>query len=230
MSQGINEQIRPITAIESEFHFLQVGREMLCADFVPCADNTALQKREGRFNGVGVNVPLHVNLELVANRLVASILSEIAGRAPVSIKIIREQHVYVRADILLDESAECTRLYIVRMEEPEFASSLADTDYDFLVLHLVFPTASRVLSADERLIHFNFAREHRPVRLHHRGANPMAEVPCRLVADSKRPLNLARAHTLLGFAEKVRSSEPLFERQMGIIENGASCYRELITA
>ena len=35
MPQGIQEQIGTLATIEPELHFGEVGREMLCADFVP---------------------------------------------------------------------------------------------------------------------------------------------------------------------------------------------------
>ena len=52
MAQRINEQIGALATIEPEGHFVQVGREMFGADLVPTADDSALQKREGRFPSV----------------------------------------------------------------------------------------------------------------------------------------------------------------------------------
>ena len=41
MPQCCNEQIGTLPAIKAEQHFVQVGREMLCAEFVRCADDAA---------------------------------------------------------------------------------------------------------------------------------------------------------------------------------------------
>ena len=56
MAQSINEQIGLLTAIESEAHFIEVGRKMLCTDIMPRSHDAALEKRECGFYGVGVNV------------------------------------------------------------------------------------------------------------------------------------------------------------------------------
>ncbi len=59
MTQCINKQIGALPAIESKLHLFEVGREMLCAEPVPCSHDAALEKREGGFNRIGVNVAQH---------------------------------------------------------------------------------------------------------------------------------------------------------------------------
>ena len=58
----------------------------------------------------------------------------------------------------------------------------------------------------------------------------MAEIPCRLVADSKRALNLAGGHSLFGFAEQAGCKEPLPQRQVGIVKDGLGRHAELVRA
>jgi hypothetical protein len=36
MTQGVQEQIGTLAAIETELHFVEVGRKMLGGDIVPC--------------------------------------------------------------------------------------------------------------------------------------------------------------------------------------------------
>src|SRR6266403_2999809 len=56
VTQSINEQIGTLPAIEAKFHLFKIGREMLCAESVPCPHDAALEKRERRLDSIGVNV------------------------------------------------------------------------------------------------------------------------------------------------------------------------------
>ena len=59
----------------------------------------------------------------------------------------------------------------------------------------------------------------------------MAEIPCGLVGlDSKRSLNLASGHALLGLTEQQGSEEPLIQGQVAVIENRSSGHGKLVVA
>lgn len=222
MAQSIQEQIRPLAAIEAEFHLLQVGREVFSADFVPRTNHSALEQRKGGFNRIGVDVALHIDVPLVADGLVLSGLMEFLGGFAVLVEFVGEKHIHVLADILFDELAKRARLYVLSMEQPEFSATLPDADHDFLVLVPVLMAASSVPSADIGFVHLYFARQHRPVSLHHGMPDAMAEVPRGFVADSDGPLNLAGADAFLGFTEQECGEKPCFQGQVGVIEDGAS--------
>src|SRR5260370_33281750 len=64
MTQSINEQIGTLPAIESELHFFEVGRKMFGANSVPRSHDATFEKREGEFDGVGVNVSMTYTPEL----------------------------------------------------------------------------------------------------------------------------------------------------------------------
>lgn len=230
MSHGIQKQVRPLATIESEFHLLQVGREMLCRNLVPSTDYTPLEKRERGFDGVGVNVAPHINLEPVPNRLVASVLAEISSCATVRQVVIREKHIHILTDVLLNEPTECSRLYVIGMEKSKFSAALPDTNHHFLVFILVLMAAPDILSAYEGFIHFYFARKHGTVGLHHRMAYTMAQVPRGFVAHSDGSLNLAGRNAFLRLTEQESGEEPRFERKMRVIENRASGDGELVVA
>ncbi len=71
MTQSINEQIGTLPAIESELHFFEVGRKMFGANSVPRSHDATFEKREGGFDGVGVNVSHDVHAGTVVNLFVA---------------------------------------------------------------------------------------------------------------------------------------------------------------
>ena len=54
MTQGVEKQIGAFPAVEAESHFVEVGLQMLCANFMPRSDDAALEQRERRFNSIAV--------------------------------------------------------------------------------------------------------------------------------------------------------------------------------
>lgn len=231
MTQGVQEQVGFIAAIESESHFFAVGLEMLRADSMPASHDAALQERERRFDRVGVDVSLRIEAELVPDGLVPSVFAKVTGCAPVGIPIIGEQDVHILRDILADVLFEGAALGVSGVEETQIAAALTNADNDFLVVEPRAFTVPPVLTADVGFVHFDFAAQHGLVYFDHRSADAVAEIPSRFVAsESQRPLNLARAHALLGFAEKQSRKEPLVERQVRVIENRASGDGELVVA
>jgi hypothetical protein len=231
MTQGVQEQVRILPAIESEGHFLAVGLEMLRTDFVPRSHNAALQERERGLDGIGVNVAFGVDAELVANRFVPSIFPQVFRRAPVCLPIIREKNIDVLADILADILFERSALCIARVEESQVAATLTDSDNDFLVIVFCCLSLPPILAANVGFVHFDFAAEHRSVDFDHCSADSVTEIPCRSVAsDSERALHLASGHAFLGFTEEQGSEEPLVQGEMAVIENRSSRHGELVVA
>src|ERR1700722_542864 len=228
MTQSINEQIGTLSAVEAKGHFFTVGLEMLRAYFMPRSHDAALQEGECGFNGIGVDVALCIDAELVTNRFVASILSEMTRRAAVGIKIVGVKHFNIFTDILADVFFKCSVLYIFGMEEAEIAAALTDSNYDFFVVVSRLLSLSTVYTADKCFVHFDFPAQHRLVNFNHCGADSVAEIPCGLVADSKRALNLTGRHSFLRFTEKQRSHKPLAQGQVRIVEDRTSRNRELV--
>src|SRR5438552_7223249 len=68
MSQRVNKQVLTLPAIETELHLREIGWKMLCADLVPCSDDTALEQRECVFNSIGVDGAVDVLFQAVVDR------------------------------------------------------------------------------------------------------------------------------------------------------------------
>jgi len=220
-----------LATVETERHFVKVGGQMLCRNLVPRSHDSALQERERRFDRVRVSIANRVFLFGVANCLVflnrnASFLH----REGIGGKVVRNDHIYIFGDVLLDETGKRSALCIFRMEESQIAIALADSDNGlFGVLAIPYALAD-LLSAYIGLVHFNRAIKHGLVEFAHRGTNAMAEIPRRLVADSDCAVNLVSTHPLLGFTEKVRCREPLNQRQVRIVEDRVRRNSELVIA
>ena len=209
---------------------MQIGLEMLRADVMPSAHDAALEKGERGFDGVGVNVPVHIAALAVNDGLVI-LDSGLPHGDSVGIEIVSEHHFHIFADVLADVLGERARLRILGVKETESAIALADADHYFLVVHAGADALSAIHSADIGSVHFNFAVEHWFVGQRHRMADTMAEVPsCFVTADPKSALNLAGGHALPCFTEQERCGEPFHEWQVRIIEHGSGCNRKLIVA
>ena len=229
--QCVNEQIRPLAAIESESHFFEVGRKMLCADMVPSSANATFEQGECVFYGVRVDVSHDIDFFLVIDSLVFfGWHSRPLDCGRVGRVIIGKDHIHILADVLPDVFGECLSLHIFGMEQSEFPVALPNADYNFFILQATVPAASLIYPANEGLIYFDFSVKHRLVQFGHCRTNPVAEIPSSFVADSDSSLNLAGRHSLFRLTEQVRSREPLFQRQVCIIEDCASEHRELVAA
>ena len=228
MAQCINEQIGTIPAIEAKFHLFKIRSEMLGTQTVPCSHDAALEQRERGFDGVRVNIAHDIDAGTVVNFLVVCPLGLPHGGI-VRGCVIGEDYFHVLGDIFADVLCESSALCIVGVEEAEIAIALADADNHFLVVVLCDVTLAAHHAADVGNVHFDFAIEHRLVRLRHRVPDAMAEIPCCLVtSDSKGALNLAGRNSFLRLAEKESRHEPTHKRQMRIVEDSASGHAKLV--
>ena len=111
MTQGVNEQIGILPAIEAKFHLFEIGRKMLCADTVPRPHDATLQETESGFDCVGVNVAIYVDAAFVLDGLVL-----LCGDARL-----------LRFDVVLPPSASLTGSAGEAMTVDAFTSSLSGT-------------------------------------------------------------------------------------------------------
>jgi len=219
MTQGIDEQIRVLPAIETEAHLFEVGREMLGTESVPSPHDAALEKRERGFDGVRVNVAHDVHARTMINFSVARSLSFPHGGI-VRGCVIGENHFHVLGDVLADVLGERSGLGVTGMEEAQIAVALADANHHFFIVVLCDVTLAAHLAANIGNVHLYFPVQHRLIGLRHGVPDAMTEIPRRFVAHSDCALNLAGRHSLFCFAKQMRRQEPLGEWEMGVIENG----------
>lgn len=228
MTQSIKEQIRALSPIEPEFHLFQVGWKMLGGKPVPRSCNASLEQTESGFNSISMNVSHDVDAGTMIDSLVI-LSASLSHRCDVSHVVISENHVHVLADILADIFRKRTGLCIMSMEEPKIAVPFADADHYLFGIEAMNAALAPAFATNVSNIHFDFAIQHRFIRLSHCVADAVAKIPCGLVrADSKRALNLTCGHAFLGLTKQKRRSKPLFKRQVGVIENRSSGHGELV--
>lgn len=228
MTQSIKEQIGILPAIKPKLHLFEIRREMLGTQAVPRSCDAAFEKRECRFDCVGMNVPHYVYARTVLDRLVST-ASRFFDRYRIRGSVIRKNHVHILADVFADVLSECSGLCVMRMEEAKVTVALSDSDNHFFIVHASDSTFAAIYAANVGSVHFYFSVEHGLVGLRHCMADAVTEIPrCFISADSQSALNLAGGHALLRLTEKKGCGKPRRERQVRVIENRSSGHRELI--
>jgi len=222
MPEGILKERVTFPSIKSEGHFFQVRGEMFDGDVVPRSHDAALQKREGIFDSVGMDVSTHVDSPAVADGLMAiSTESRFHHCFWVANPIVRDNHFCALTDVLADVLGKCSRFGVFDMKKPHISAALSYANDDF------FPgqmraTSTALLATNIGFVHFDNSAQERSLCFEHRGTDAMAEIPrCFVAADFQNALHLERGDAFLRFANKEGSNQPLSERQMRIVEHGA---------
>jgi hypothetical protein len=232
MTQGVQKEIRALSAIEPERHFVQVGREMFCADLVPRSHDAALQERECRLDGVGMNVSSGTDVFFF--RVIDTFVFEITDSRFVSSPLVGDDNVYVGADVFLNVLRQRAGLSVLCVKESQIAIALTNADHYFFLsggsnLLPVLPSPES-FSANIGFVHLNRAFEHYAFGFFHGRADAMAEIPSGFVANSDGSLDLVGRHSLASFTEQQRNHEPFTQSQVGVVKDRSSGDRELIVA
>src|SRR5437762_1777496 len=232
MAQCIQEQIGVLPAIEAERHFVQIGRKMFCADFMPGSDDAALQKAESVLDCVGMNIrsEAYIFLLCVIHRLMP--IAQFTQSLWVGCQFIGHDHIHILRDIFLDITSQSSALCILGVEESQLTIALPNADH-YLFVGRCFPAPwVSLLSTHVGFIHLDSTIQHGSLGFFHSSTNAMAEIPCSLIRAFMQTPNssfqLVSAHTFLSFAEQQYSHEPDRQRQMRIMEDRIASDGELI--
>jgi len=225
LQNRITEKKRVLAIVESEAHFFEVGLKMLGTEFMPATAQTALEKGEGGFNGVGVSIP--ANVFFLAMRDLFMRESRPLGDLLIGREFVGEKYF---SHIVLEELFEDAASHLLRVKKSQFSVSLANADDWTLLGSGTALSNSFSLAADIRFIHFDLAAEFRLIGLDHCRADSVTEIPSGLIAHSDRALNLTSRHSFFGLAEDCNGDEPFPKREVRVMEDGASRNAKLIMA
>src|ERR1700676_55621 len=178
---------------------------MFRRDLMPSAHDSTFEKAEGRFDCVGMNVSMSIRAGVV-NGFMAHCFAHFVQRPRINSRFISHNDFHIFADMFADNLADGRGFGILSSDQPQIPIPLANPDNNSLLA--LWPPAA-FLAAYIGFINFNRAVQRFGRYFQHGRPDTMAEVPCRLVANSERALNLAGAHTLFGFAEQIGCEEPL---------------------
>ena len=227
MAQRIHKQRPALALAEAEGHFIQIPLQVFHADIVPGSHDPALQERKGVFNRVRMNVPDYIGLG-VLNPAVLLLVGR-PDRPNVSCPLVCDNQVNVLAEMFADRPADRLRRKIGHGGQSQPTAPLNHANYIDLLGNGPIPLC---LSANPSIVNLDGATEFRAVAVsgHHRLADAMTEEPSRFVADPEHSLDLIRGDALLGIANQVGCQEPLFKRQVGIVEDRSDGHAELVLA
>jgi len=192
---------------------------------MPRSHNAALEQRESRFYGVGVNVAVGVVLRVVNGSV--KILLHLVQRPRVNSRFVRNNHFHVASDVCLDNLAHSRGLCILGMNQPEIAVALPDAD-DNLLFGAVAPLAR--LATNISFVNLNRAAQFLRSGFEHGRPDAMGEIPSGFVSGLEHPAQLVRRHALARLTEQVGGEKPLPQGQVGVMEDRSRRGRELIAA
>ena len=198
---------------------------MLRRDFMPRAENAALEKRESRFHGVCVHIAMNI-FPRVIDRLVDFFL-HVIERPRIDGRLVSHNHFDVRSDVGIDNLPHRGRPCIRSANQSEIAIALPDAN-NYLLGILRTPAA--LFPRYVRLIYFDRAAQRFWRYVQHGRTDAMAEIPRCLVAHSKLALHLVGRHAFARLTEQIGRKKPLPEREMRVVEDGLCGYAKLVRA
>ncbi len=202
---------------------------MLCRNLMPRTDDAALEQTECALYAVSRNIAVNVDSGAVVYRFVLFFRVSSKFNCPgVRSQIVRHNHMHIITDVFLNIFDERSALSIFGPEKTEFAIPLLDSNDALFMVPVTLVLLAVSLTADICFIHLHNAIQRLGADLLHRGPHSVAEIPRRLVGDTKSPLELIGAHPLLGFAQQVDAQKPLPQGEVGVVEDRSSSHGELI--
>lgn len=231
-SYGFPEHVRVLPVVMAELKFRQVERQVLAADIVVGADDSALQERPKRVQILGVDHPGNVLASGVVNgvvriysvqALIAYVLIGCDKRDLVADSFGHEPFERFTAEIL-NHAANYIALATDRPDDASFAGTEAAsaTVLAFVaVLVLLF-------AADKGFIDLDNAHEFSELRITHPSPQAMAHVPSRRIRGANLTLNLHGADALLAVQHRVQHFKPRCERVLGVLEDRSRRDREAV--
>jgi hypothetical protein len=222
-----------LAVVVAKLKFGQIKRQILFADVMIGSDDATLEQAPEVFQIVCVDFAAHVLACTMADRFM--VVAERFEIAIAAVFVGRDQ-INLIADGLAHEAIERSRIGVLndladhvaltgnRADNADLAGADAASDVAFPV-----PVAVLILSAKERLVHFDDTHKLTEIGIVHRRAQAMAHVPSGAIClASDLPLNLESADALLGIEHLPEHFKPSLQRIFSVIENRSDRYGKAI--
>ena len=220
-----------LAAIEPIRKLIQVTLKVLYRNLVERAYQSALEKRECVFDGVGVRVP-----DTVAPAVIDSLVFpfELLQQGPfVSSGFVGEDIFDEAAHVVFNDRLHYLPLGIRHDNEAQLTATLDHAHYNVFLRALgAWLPLTRNFGADIGFVNLYLLAllTKQPALLRHCFADSVAQEPSRPIVDPQVPLELVRAHALLGVADHSNRHEPSIQRKVGLVKDRASSRSELVQA
>ena len=230
--------MRVVAVVVLELDLFEVGRKVLDRDVVVRPDDGALEQRPHALDGVGVHVSPDVLLAPVIHGLVHRVL--VRHHGGIRGEFVRVNGGYAVGHRVRKERPDGRDVAAVGDAEAHLPAPLDRPEHRGLAVprHPATGQETRdwvavglrvaLLAPVPRLVHLHDGRREREVmELPHRAPDAVREEPRRLVGHAEHPLQLVRAHALLGLRDDVGGEQPLGQRQLGVLKHRPGAYREV---
>src|SRR3954451_5160518 len=232
----VAEPERVFAVVPAECGFVQVRRKVLDAELVVRADHAPVKEAPNALNRVRMNLAAH---PLIAREVDVLMARVVVSDTAIGAMGVRVDRFGVVMHHIGQESLHGLARGVRSHAKPNLTSALNCPENDGLVAAppqrvallgavAVVPVAE--LAADVGLVGLHDPAQERRRLVVHRGPDAVAEIPGGLVADSEHPLQLIGADALLRLAHDVDGEEPLPQRELGVVKEGAHTNAELIPA
>jgi len=227
------EDIGIFAIVVSELKLSHVQMQILFADLVKRADDTALQDRPKTLDGLRMNRAVNV---LVRSMVNDAMRIPLLGEAIVARPVIGAEQANLMRDGFVDERAQRRTFDVLNNagDHIAFATNCADDNGFSLPLVALsaplIPVPVTAVAADDRLVNLND-----PAKLLHVldqcGSDLVAHEPSRFVrTEAHIAKDLKSAHPLLRHQHEMRDSEPILEGLIRIFKNCPGKIRETIAS
>lgn len=229
LDERIAEEVLILAIVEAPGHLIQVGRKMFHRDLMPRTHNTAFEERESRLDCICG----HGQTAFVSNIFIFRVIHplmlrivESRGGEIVELRFVGHNHVNGLVHVSRNDLVDLVLVQVRGRDEVEMPLALTDANDGLVLLPLV--SVGR-MTTDIHFVNFYCALEFM-VRLFHRFADAVTQIPCRLIAHTQRALELIRRHALAALAEQIRAKKPFPQVQMRVVENRRCGDRKLVMA
>lgn len=220
-----------VAVVQSERELVNVPAKVLSAGVVVDTDNAALHDSKHALNAIGGHVAAHELAAAVVDRLMAK---EQAADAFVGRRLVGMQR---RADrnLRMDRAVHSVHIDIANRLGYGFAATLTHAEHGSLTdcaapgLEFFSFVFVRLLSAEIGFVDFNDALKLREV-IAARFAQTMQDEPCAFLCDADLFAELNRADALARRDEQVHRIEPLVQRDVRPLKDGAGADGEILRA
>jgi hypothetical protein len=234
-SYGLSKDVGILSIVVAELKLREVEREIFLTHVMVRHDDSAFEQRPEGIERLGMHFAAHIFTLHVINGHVRKHTIQVLIA---NILIGRDQGHFV-ADRLADESFQGSRGRIFDDLTDDIALARNRTnDSDFTApdaaspkMFALTPVLVLFLATDEGFINFNNAHQLLEIRVLHRSAQAMAEIPSsvkRRRLTKKHPSNLTCRDALFALEHGVENLEPSQQRNLRVLENGSSGQRETI--
>ena len=231
-SEDISKNIGIVAVVIAKLKLREIERQVRLADIVVRSEDSPFKQRPTIVNICRVDVATHVLMAAMVHRTV--VVSH-RGEMPVASVLIRRYEINLIAYRFLDEFRERCRVRILNHLTDYVSFATDRTEYGSFgrrsgFVDALAHVAISIFPAEIGFVDFNYAHQFAKVRVLHCGAEPMAQIPRRLIGTRPDlPMNLEGADALLAVKHRIENLKPRCQRIFSVLKNGTGQQSKAVT-